>query len=162
LVRAFGTPIAGVPGLGYLFPEARELTSANFSSVGLPEARARCIRSLARAVSEEEISFPGVVNVEEFLTRFRALPGIGEWTAQYVAMRALGEPDAFPASDLGLLRALGLRSSRQLEIQAEAWRPWRAYAAMYLWQTVPKKGVTQHADTFHKNQKFRRAAAAGR
>jgi AraC family transcriptional regulator of adaptative response / DNA-3-methyladenine glycosylase II len=56
LVRAFGTPIAGVPGLGYLFPEARELTSANFSSVGLPEARARCIRSLARAVSEEEIS----------------------------------------------------------------------------------------------------------
>jgi AraC family transcriptional regulator, regulatory protein of adaptative response / DNA-3-methyladenine glycosylase II len=162
LVRAFGTPITGVPGLGYLFPEAQKLTSADFSSVGLPQARARCIRSLARAVSEKEISFAGVANVDEFLTRFRALPGIGEWTAQYVAMRALGEPDAFPSSDLGLLRALGLRSSRQLEIHAEAWRPWRAYAAMYLWQIVPKKGVTQHAYTFHKNQKSSRAAAAGR
>jgi 3-methyladenine DNA glycosylase/8-oxoguanine DNA glycosylase len=61
------------------------------------------------------------------------IPGIGTWTAQYIGIRALGEPDAFPSSDLGLLRALGLKSARDLELRAEAWRPWRAYAAMYLW-----------------------------
>jgi len=77
-----------------------------------------------------------VVNVSDFLQQFRELPGIGDWTAQYVAMRALGEPDAFPATDLGLLRASGLPGSRPLLARAEAWRPWRAYAAMYLWQPV--------------------------
>jgi len=65
--------------------------------------------------------------------------GIGKWTAQYVAMRVLGEPDAFPSSDIGLLRALGLRSARELERRAEAWRPWRAYAAMYLWSAAGKR-----------------------
>jgi 3-methyladenine DNA glycosylase/8-oxoguanine DNA glycosylase len=64
---------------------------------------------------------------------FWEVRSIGKWTAQYVAMRALGEPDAFPSADVGLLRALGLRSSRELEQRSEAWRPWRAYAAMYLW-----------------------------
>jgi len=62
-----------------------------------------------------------------------AIAGIGKWTAQYVAMRALGEPDAFPTGDLGLLRALQLKNSRELDERAENWRPWRAYAAMYLW-----------------------------
>ena len=69
------------------------------------------------------------------LARLREIPGIGEWTAQYVAMRALGEPDAFPPGDLGLLRALGLPGARELQQRAEAWRPWRAYASMYLWST---------------------------
>jgi 3-methyladenine DNA glycosylase/8-oxoguanine DNA glycosylase len=68
-----------------------------------------------------------------FLDRLCEIPGIGAWTAQYVAMRALGEPDAFPSGDVALLRALGVRSNRELERRAEAWRPWRAYAAMYLW-----------------------------
>src|SRR5882672_54490 len=81
------------------------------------------------------------------MERFRALPGIGEWTAQYVAMRALGEPDAIPAADLGLLRASGAASPRQLEQRAEQWRPWRAYAAMYLWSaTQPQasaRGTTE-------------------
>ena len=70
---------------------------------------------------------------EAFLARLCEIPGIGKWTAQYVAMRALGEPDAFPCGDLGLLRALKLESPRELEQRAEAWRPWRAYGAMYLW-----------------------------
>ena len=74
-----------------------------------------------------------MVDSETFLQRLCEIPGIGKWTAQYVAMRALGEPDAFPSSDLGLLRALSLSSVRELEGRAEAWRPWRAYAAMYLW-----------------------------
>jgi AraC family transcriptional regulator of adaptative response / DNA-3-methyladenine glycosylase II len=63
-----------------------------------------------------------------------ALPGIGDWTAQYIAMRALRWPDAFPAADLGLLKAFGATSPRRLLDAAAAWRPWRAYAAMYLWQ----------------------------
>jgi 3-methyladenine DNA glycosylase/8-oxoguanine DNA glycosylase len=72
------------------------------------------------------------VDTEALLARLCEIPGIGKWTAQYVAMRALGEPDAFPSSDLGLLRAAQLETARELELHAEAWRPWRAYAAMYL------------------------------
>ena len=80
------------------------------------------------------IRFDGRLDSETLLTRLREIPGIGDWTAQYVAMRALGEPDAFPSGDLGLLRALGLGTAKELERRAEAWRPWRAYAAMYLWR----------------------------
>ena len=66
--------------------------------------------------------------------------GIGKWTAQYVAMRALGEPDAFPSSDLGLLRALAAKSPRELEHRAATWRPWRAYASLYLWRIAAQSG----------------------
>src|SRR5204863_6914402 len=96
--------------------------------------RAEAIRALARAVSEGRIDFTSVANVEEFQSRLRELPGVGNWTAQYVAMRALGDPDAFPASDLGLLRGASLQSAGELARRAESWRPWRAYAAMHLWQ----------------------------
>ncbi len=85
--------------------------------------------------------FEGIVEVDAFLTRLCEIPGIGKWTAQYVSMRALGEPDAFPSGDLGLLRALDLGSSRELEQRAEAWRPWRAYAAMHLWNIAGDYGV---------------------
>jgi 3-methyladenine DNA glycosylase/8-oxoguanine DNA glycosylase len=75
----------------------------------------------------------------EVKERLCELPGIGEWTANYIAMRALGDPDAFPSSDLGLLKASGLTSARKLEAMAEAWRPWRSYAALYLWESLRKK-----------------------
>ncbi len=107
------------------------------------------------------ISFSGVVNIEDFTRHFCELPGIGEWTAQYVAMRALGEPDAFPSRDLGLLRAASVENVRQIEAHAEAWRPWRAYAAMYLWQITSKKGVTQDVRILRDARKPDRAAAAG-
>ena len=139
LVREFGNPIDGAPGLTRLFPSAKQLADENLSRIGLPKARANTIRSLAQAVDAGKISFASVADVEEFMVRFRELPGIGDWTAQYVAMRALRAPDAFPASDLGLLRAAGMGSARELEVRAEAWRPWRAYAAMYLWQEAPKR-----------------------
>jgi|SRR5579863_2232958 len=87
---------------------------------------------LARAVCGGKINFEGVVDTDGFLARLCEVSGIGKWTAQYVAMRALGEPDVFPSSDLGLLRAMSLGTSRDLEQRAEAWRPWRAHAAMYL------------------------------
>jgi 3-methyladenine DNA glycosylase/8-oxoguanine DNA glycosylase len=89
--------------------------------------------------------FAGIVETDAFLTRLCEIPGIGKWTAQYVAMRALGEPDAFPSGDLGLLRALALENSRELEERAEAWRPWRAYAAMYLWNTASDRKAESSA-----------------
>ena len=133
VVKTFGQPFHGASGLTHLFPTPEVLAKARLASIGLPRARAETIQALARAVCSGQIRFDGIVDSEAFLTRLREIAGIGKWTAQYVAMRALGEPDAFPCGDLGLLHALKLESSRELEQRAEAWRPWRAYAAMYLW-----------------------------
>ncbi len=102
------------------FPTPQDLAAANLDGIGLPGARARSIRAVAEAFAAGKIQ-----SAEDF----RELPGIGDWTAQYIAMRAFGEPDAFPATDLGLIRAVG----RDVAKRAEAWRPWRAYAAMHLW-----------------------------
>jgi len=97
------------------------------------------------AVSEVRVDFTSVAKVEEFQSRLRELPGVGDWTAQYIAMRALGDPDAFPAGDLGLLRVTSLNNARELAQRAESWRPWRAYAAMYLWQRVQWASVRRSA-----------------
>jgi AraC family transcriptional regulator of adaptative response / DNA-3-methyladenine glycosylase II len=132
IARAFGQPFSAAD-LTHIFPAPEVLADANLSSIGLPKARAATIRALARAVCDGQIHFEGIIDVDQFLNRLCEIPGIGNWTAQYVAMRALREPDAFPSSDLGLLRALDAKTPRELELRAEAWRPWRAYAAMYLW-----------------------------
>ena len=142
------------PGLTHVFPSPEVLAAADYSQIGLPVARAEAIRQLAAAVAGGELSFGGVVDPLGFIARFKKLPGIGEWTAQYVAMRALGEPDAFPAADLHLLRAAGVDKPKQLEQRAESWRPWRAYAAMHLWQEK------QH-DQLHVHGKPSRTVAAG-
>jgi AraC family transcriptional regulator, regulatory protein of adaptative response / DNA-3-methyladenine glycosylase II len=134
LAARFGKPFSGPHGLSHLFPSPEVLADANLAGVGLTGARAATIRALAHAVTSGRIDFEGVLDTERFLERLCEIPGIGKWTAQYVAMRALREPDAFPSSDLGLLRALKLKSYRELDSRAEAWRPWRAYAAMYLWR----------------------------
>ncbi|HST09901.1 MAG TPA: AlkA N-terminal domain-containing protein [Terriglobales bacterium] len=133
LVRTFGRGASSPNGLAYVFPRPEDLADADFTVIGLTKARGATIRGLARAVCDGKISFEGIVAPDHFLSRLRELPGIGTWTAQYIAMRALGEPDAFPSGDIGLLRALSLNSSVELERRAEAWRPWRAYATMYLW-----------------------------
>ncbi len=134
LVQAFGKPFDAGEGLTHLFPTAAILAEADCSKIGLPGARAEAIRQLALAVASGELVFGGVVDPPAFIERLKKLPGIGDWTAQYIAMRALGEPDAFPAGDLGLAHATGAGSPKQLESRAESWRPWRAYAAMHLWQ----------------------------
>jgi AraC family transcriptional regulator, regulatory protein of adaptative response / DNA-3-methyladenine glycosylase II len=153
LVREFGVPVTAVAPLTHLFPRAEVLAQADIARIGLPESRAQTIRSLAQAVSEGRIGFGSVADVEEFQTRLCELPGIGNWTAQYIAMRALGDPDAFPAGDLGLLRAVSLQSERELILHAEAWRPWRAYAAMYLWQgDVPRKNQEHKFVEHHVSQ----------
>jgi AraC family transcriptional regulator of adaptative response / DNA-3-methyladenine glycosylase II len=154
LVRAFGEPMDGGDGLTHVFPTPEALAGADYSSIGLPSARIAAIRQLASAVARGELAFSGAADSAGFIERFKKLPGIGEWTAQYVAMRALGEPDAFPAADLGLLRAAGLTTAKHLEARAERWRPWRAYAAMHLWQE------NAH-DQLHVHGKSRRAVAAG-
>jgi AraC family transcriptional regulator of adaptative response / DNA-3-methyladenine glycosylase II len=134
LAAKFGQPLTGLPGgLTHIFPSAEVVAGADVAGLGMPKARAETIRALARAVADGRICFAGVVDAQDLLARMCEIPGIGKWTAQYVAMRALGEPDAFPSGDLGLLRVLGLKIPRDLERRAEAWRPWRAYASMYLW-----------------------------
>jgi AraC family transcriptional regulator of adaptative response / DNA-3-methyladenine glycosylase II len=144
LARTFGGTLASPAGLAYLFPRPEDLAEADLTAIGLTKARAATIRGLARAVCEGRVSFEGIVAPEEFLSRLCEIPGIGTWTAQYIAMRALGEPDAFPSGDIGLLRALDLKSSAELERRSEAWRPWRAYATMYLW-SVPGERVAAGA-----------------
>jgi AraC family transcriptional regulator, regulatory protein of adaptative response / DNA-3-methyladenine glycosylase II len=132
---AFGRPFSAADGVTHLFPTPEVLAEADLTRTGVIRSRSETIRALARAVCDRHISYAGVTDSDAFLNRLREIPGIGRWTADYVAMRALREPDAFPSGDLGILRALNVASSREAERQAEAWRPWRAYAAMYLWNS---------------------------
>jgi 3-methyladenine DNA glycosylase/8-oxoguanine DNA glycosylase len=129
------------------------LAGATLGDIGLTGARIETVRALARAVCVGKINFEGVVDSEVLLNRLREIPGIGKWTAEYVAMRALGEPDAFPSSDLGLLRAMALGSSRDLELRAQGWKPWRAYAAIYLWRIATQCVPGERKLVPLKNQK---------
>lgn len=140
LVESFGQTLEPCDeGPSRLFPTPETLAEADLTAIGLPGARARSVSALSRAVAGGELDLEPGAPLAETLTTLRAIPGIGVWTAQVVAMRALGEPDAFPAGDLGLRRALGqggrFLPARDLQARAEAWRPWRAYAAMWLWCT---------------------------
>ena len=138
LVRAFGAPIEdGSAGLTHRFPTPARLAEADPARIGLPRARAATICALAASVSCGTLVLDASQGLDDIVARLCALPGLGPWTAHYVAMRALGEPDAFPATDLGLRRALGDGGgplpAAELSRLADAWRPWRAYAAMCLW-----------------------------
>jgi len=93
------------------------------------------VLALARAVADGRLDLTPHADIEATLKRLRALPGVGEWTAQYIAMRALAWPDAFPHTDLGVMKALGTRHPRRVLEAGEAWRPWRAYAVMHLWSS---------------------------
>jgi AraC family transcriptional regulator of adaptative response / DNA-3-methyladenine glycosylase II len=119
------------------FPSAERVAEADVAAIGLPSARAQAIRALARAVADGQLRLEPGADPEATHEVLLALPGVGEWTAAYIAMRALRQPDAFPSGDLGLRRALGV-DARELARRAEAWRPWRAYAAMLLWQHAPR------------------------
>lgn len=138
LLARFGTPIeTPFDGVHMLFPDAATLARrapAAIAALGIIGARARAIVTLAQEVAAERIRLDAGDPVEDTLARLRLLPGLGEWTVQYIAMRALHWPDAFPAGDVGVLRALGLRNARAAAVRAELWRPWRSYAVMQLWQ----------------------------
>lgn len=140
LARRFGEPLSvpdtgGRGGLAVTFPSARDLAVALLT--GLPRMRAEAITSLARACLSGQVTLAG--SDEAAVANLKRVRGIGEWTAQYIALRALGHPDAFPASDLILLRAArrgGRLTETALLERAEGWRPWRAYAAIYLWRSA--------------------------
>ena len=128
--------------LGYLFPRPGKLARAHLNDMGLVMSRAEAIRRVARATASGELDFDTAQDPGEFCHRLQQIRGIGQWTAEYVAMRALKHPDAFPASDLGLIKAMGdvVDGAKDLEIRAESWRPWRAYAALLLWGSLPGSG----------------------
>ena len=131
IARKFGRALRKSNGITHQFPTAEALAEAE--GLPLPKKRAETIRALARAVCEGRVRFEDVTDVPSFCKELKTIPGIGDWTAQYVALRALREPDAFPAGDLGLQKSLGVASADELEEHAEKWRPWRGYAAIYLW-----------------------------
>jgi AraC family transcriptional regulator of adaptative response / DNA-3-methyladenine glycosylase II len=137
--NAFGEPITTPwPELSRLAPTAPrmlEVAEHEIGALGVVGSRARCLMALARAVTERRVVLSLAANVEEQICNLMELPGIGPWTAQYVAMRALHWPDAFPDGDLMVRRASGLKR-KELLARAEAWRPWRAYATHYLWRTL--------------------------
>jgi AraC family transcriptional regulator of adaptative response / DNA-3-methyladenine glycosylase II len=142
LVEVHGTLLPAMArdgeGLSHLFPSPARLAKADLATLGMPNARAMAVTSLAQAISADPMIFSRSASLEQTIAKLRSLPGIGEWTAQYIAMRELREPDAFPAADIGLMRAMASADGRrpspsELLARAESWRPWRAYAALHLW-----------------------------
>lgn len=125
------TGLAGSPNR--LFPTPSVLAQVEVASIGLPRARGETITGLARLVDGGDLDFAKLGSLDEAVRKLRSVRGIGEWTAQYIAMRAFSEPDAFPTGDLALRKAAEA-TDEELRKMAEAWRPWRAYAAFSLWQ----------------------------
>jgi AraC family transcriptional regulator of adaptative response / DNA-3-methyladenine glycosylase II len=141
IATTLGKPLAGAPGITHVFPTPEVLADADLLSIAVPAGQAQAIRSLSRAVCDGKIRFQLNADTDSLLASLGELPGIDGGTAQYIAMRTLREPDSFPSADLGLIRSLNLKNSRELAKRAEAWRPWRAYAAMYLWNSHPPQAT---------------------
>jgi AraC family transcriptional regulator of adaptative response / DNA-3-methyladenine glycosylase II len=138
LVERTGHAVStGEPGLTHLFPSPAALALAELDGLGLTSARIGALRALAGAV-KDGLDLSG--SADDVIGALTALPGIGTWTAQYVALRGLGEPDAFLAGDLVLRRVASSSdaplSARALETRADAWRPWRGYAGLHLWRAA--------------------------
>ncbi len=138
-VLRFGTPLdTPFAGVTHVFPQAARLAEcrpAQIAELGIVGQRAQAIVALARALAGDGLLLSPDADVEQALERLLALPGVGPWTAHYIAMRALHWPDAFPPGDIGVLRALRAKSAAQAEARAQAWRPWRAYAVIHLWKS---------------------------
>ncbi len=141
LAERYGDPLDGaVPaGLARLFPTPQTVAGlevAAIAGLGIQGRRAEAIRALARALAEGRLALEPRAPVDETMAALRSIPGIGDWTAQYIAMRALCWPDAFPAGDLAVLRALDARTPAQARERARQWQPWRAYVVMNLWASM--------------------------
>lgn len=140
LVRRWGEPLTTPQeSLTHLFPAPDALAETDMEAIGLTRRRANTIRALARAICDDVVRLDRYADREDAVAQLLAIPGIGPCTASYIAMRALGDPNAFPASDLGLLKAakhLGADPCR-LDEFSQRWRPWRSYAAMHLWTSLP-------------------------
>jgi AraC family transcriptional regulator of adaptative response / DNA-3-methyladenine glycosylase II len=140
LVERFGAPLTTpFADLTRCFPDAATLAEASAESIGtlgIVRQRVGALQALAREVSAGHIALHRGAPLAPTLDALRALPGIGEWSAQLIAMRALAWPDAFPATDIGVMNALGTRDAKQIDARSQAWRPWRSYAVMRLWQSL--------------------------
>ncbi|GAC1511575.1 MAG: hypothetical protein NVS2B16_13210 [Chloroflexota bacterium] len=154
LVSRIGTPLTEPQGsLTHFFPSPHTVANADLDRLGMTQARARSLRALACAVAEERVLLDRGADREATRAALLALPGLGTWTASYIAMRALGDPDALPETDLGVRRAFEQRGHSTVRgrilSRAEAWRPWRAYATHHLWasltpiSTPNEQGVTK-------------------
>jgi AraC family transcriptional regulator, regulatory protein of adaptative response / DNA-3-methyladenine glycosylase II len=152
LATSFGTPLGSkgetsqssedslsrsASSLRVLFPRAADLAGADLTCIGLTRSRAATLRALATGVASGDIALDVGGDLAATRAALQAIPGIGPWTAEYIALRALRDPDAFPSADLGLCRAFKTTSAARLAAAAEAWRPWRAYAAIHLWTAGP-------------------------
>jgi AraC family transcriptional regulator of adaptative response / DNA-3-methyladenine glycosylase II len=148
IAHRYGDPLnlpqgGNAHGLTRIFPTPQKLMRARFNDMGIVTSRIESIRRLSQAIVNGDLSFDPAQDPSEFCAALMAIRGIGPWTAQYVAMRALKNPDAFPEADLGLVKAIGYparTTPAELLAMAENWRPWRAYAAMLLWGSLPGSG----------------------
>jgi 3-methyladenine DNA glycosylase/8-oxoguanine DNA glycosylase len=141
-------------GLTHIFPTPERIAQAHL--LRIPTARARALSAVAAAALDDPNLFSPGQALEDAIAKLRSIRGIGEWTAQYIAMRVLREPDAFPAADIGLLRALtraeeGRPSTAEVVERAEAWRPWRAYAAQHLWTMDARTSRANTRTSFKDN-----------
>jgi AraC family transcriptional regulator of adaptative response / DNA-3-methyladenine glycosylase II len=139
-VAAFGEPVATPwPTLTHAFPTAVAMAArdpADVGALGVTRQRARALVALAEAIASGAVDLSPSADPATAIRRLEALPGIGDWTAQYLAMRALRFGDAFPAADVGVMRALGVSTPRAAAAAAEAFRPWRGYAVIHLWRSL--------------------------
>jgi AraC family transcriptional regulator of adaptative response / DNA-3-methyladenine glycosylase II len=132
-------PAPAARGLTHTFPPPSTLAAGDLDGIGLTRTRARAVGAFAAAVAADRVRLDSSVPLDELVGAIAGVPGVGPWTAQYIALR-MGQPDALPASDLGLRRALAdpaagsaLPSAADVSARARAWRPWRALAAVHLW-----------------------------
>jgi AraC family transcriptional regulator of adaptative response / DNA-3-methyladenine glycosylase II len=167
LANEFGEPIeTPFPKLNRISPSPERLATVrlvDMARLGILSSRAECIRDLARGVRGGLLQLEPGLSPEPVIERLRAIRGIGDWTANYIAMRALRWPDAFPAGDLGLIRGSGANSPAELREAAQAWRPWRAYAAMHFWNLngVPERSNHGNKRVLPSAAQSRRKAAPG-
>ncbi len=165
VVARVGRPIdENSSGLTHLFPTAAALVDANLDGLGITGARIAALHALSRAVLEGRVDFSA--SVEEATAALASLPGFGAWTAQYIALRALGEPDAFPSGDLILRRMAAPEGTpltlRQLETRAEQWRPWRGYAVLHLWRAASAIHAAKPATSASRRKGPSSSASPGR
>ena len=143
LALRFGTPLnTNIQSLTHVFPTPERIASATIEQIGklgITRKRAETLIALSRAVANGDLLLEPGHRIEETMDALQKIPGVGEWTAQYIAMRALSWPDAFPHSDLGVKKALGESDPKKILKLAEKWRPWRSYAALHLWAGLERQ-----------------------
>jgi AraC family transcriptional regulator of adaptative response / DNA-3-methyladenine glycosylase II len=153
LVRRLGTPLEEAFGtVTHLFPAAETVAEGDLSGIGLTGSRSHTLKALAAAVAGGKVLLHAGADQVRTEHELRSIRGIGPWTASYIAMRALRDPDAFPTKDLALLKAFSQLSGssateRELERYAERWRPWRSYAAVHLWASLSNRAPSHNLET---------------